>query len=168
MTGTPAARRILPLVAGLALLWAGAAAAGEPATPPAPAGVETEFLALLNDTRASVGLAPLQLEGGLVEFARGHARAMVRRGDLFHSETAARAAAAPSGWRRLGENVGVGSTPERLHALFMSSPRHRGNILGDYSGVAVGAERAPDGQLYVTVLFLKRARLPQAQLARRD
>ena len=67
----------------------------------------------------------------------------------------------------MGENVGVGSTPERLHALFMNSPRHRDNILGDYSGVAIGAQRASDGQVYVTVVFLKRANLPQAQLARK-
>lgn len=169
VNGTPAARRLLPIIVGLALLWAHAAGAGEPGTTPAgAAGIETEFYSLLNGTRAAAGLSPLDLERGMVDFARGHTRAMVSRGDIFHSEGETRVAIAPAGWRRLGENVGMGSTPERLHALFMSSPRHRDNILGDYTGVAIGAERAPDGQLYVTVVFLKRAHAPQAQLASRD
>jgi uncharacterized protein YkwD len=169
VNGTPAARRLFPIIIGLALLWARAAGAGEPGTSePASLGAEAEFLSMLNGTRVAAGLAPLEQEGGMVGFAREHTRAMVSRGDIFHSESGTRVAVAPAGWRRLGENVGVGSTPERLHALFMNSPRHRDNILGDYTGVAIGAERAPDGQLYVTVVFLKRANQPQAQLARRN
>jgi uncharacterized protein YkwD len=169
VNGTPLGRRIVPVIAGLLLLCASAASAGEPpAVEPATAGMEAEFLALLNGTRVAAGLSALELEGGLVRFARGHTQEMVDRGDIFHSDSSTRVAAAPAGWRRLGENVGVGSTPERLHALFMNSPRHRDNVLGDYSGVAIGAQRASDGQLYVTVVFLKRVNVPQAQLARKN
>jgi len=168
VNGIPFGRRTLHLVAALVLLGASAAAAGEPPVAGVTAGgIEAEFLGLLNGTRVAAGLAPLEVEGGLVAFARAHTRQMIDSGDIFHSENTTRVAAAPTGWRRLGENVGVGSTPERLHALFMNSPRHRDNILGDYSGVAIGAQRASDGQLYVTVVFLKRANLPQAQLARK-
>jgi uncharacterized protein YkwD len=168
VNGTPIARRIVPIIVGLALACASLAGAGEPPAGEAPAGIEAQFLAMLNGTRVAAGLAPLELEDGLVGFARGHTREMMGRGDIFHSEQGTRVAVAPAGWRRLGENVGVGSTPERLHASFMSSPHHRDNILGDYSGVAVGAARATDGQLYVTVVFVKRANLPQAQLARKN
>jgi uncharacterized protein YkwD len=165
----PLARRVLPIIAGLAILCASVVSAGEPGTiDSASVGVEAEFLSLLNGTRVAAGLSPLAPEDAMVGFARGHTREMVGRGDIFHSENATRVAVAPVGWRRLGENVGVGSTPERLHALFMNSPRHRDNILGDYTGVAIGAERTPDGQLYVTVVFLKRANLPQAQLAQKN
>jgi uncharacterized protein YkwD len=167
--GLPRARRILPVLAGLVLIVATTASAGEPpANGTGSVGTEAEFLSLLNGTRVAAGLAPLELESVMVGFARGHTREMVDRGDIFHSEQGTRLASAPAGWRRLGENVGVGSTPERLHALFMNSPGHRDNILGDYTGVAIGAQRSADGQLYVTVVFLKRANVPQAQLARKD
>ena len=168
MNGTPLARRVVPIIVGLVLACASVAGAGEPPAGEASVGIEGEFLAMLNGTRVAAGLAPLELEDGLVRFARGHTREMMDRGDLFHSEKGTRVAVAPAGWRRLGENVGVGSTPERLHASFMSSPGHRDNILGDYSGVAIGAARATDGQLYVTVVFVKRANPPQTRLAMKN
>jgi uncharacterized protein YkwD len=122
-----------------------------PAEPPE----EHRFLELINASRAAAGLAPLALEPNLVGFARSHTADMLAQGDVFHSGREARLANAPSGWRLLGENVGMGSSPERLHAAFMQSTGHRANILGDFDHLAVGVGRGDNGRLYVTVVFVK-------------
>lgn len=116
---------------------------------------ELEILALVNGTRAAASLPALQPDDALASFARSHTREMIDRGGLFHSAREGRAAVAPAGWQRIGENVGVGNTPRTLHEAFMTSPGHRDNILGDYDGVAIGAQRDEDGRLFVTVVFVK-------------
>jgi uncharacterized protein YkwD len=131
----------------------------------APDTPEFAFLSLLNESRAAALLPPLHADDTLAAFARSHTRAMVERHALFHSAHDARVASAPAGWRRLGENVGVGESAETLHAAFMNSPRHRDNVLGDYDGVAIGSERDQHGQLYVTVVFVKRGAPTTIQLA---
>ena len=130
-----------------------------------PDTTELEILALVNGTRAAASLPALQPDAWLAPFARTHTRQMMDRGGLFHSAREARATAAPAGWRRIGENVGVGHTPGTLHEAFMASPGHRDNILGDYDGVAIGADRGDDGRLFVTVVFVKRGIAGPEQVA---
>lgn len=131
----------------------------------APDTPEFAFLSLLNESRAAALLPALRADDTLASFARSHTRAMVERHALFHSAQRERSASAPPGWRRLGENVGVGESPETLHGAFMNSSRHRDNILGDYDSVAIGSERDSDGQLYVTVVFVKQGAPATIQLA---
>ena len=116
---------------------------------------ELEVVRLLNAARVAAGLGEVSLSGDLSSFAREHTATMAARGTIFHSPQRARLTRAPADWQAMGENVGMGSGAVRLHELFMESPRHRENILGDYDYVGVGADRAPDGRLYVTVVFLK-------------
>jgi uncharacterized protein YkwD len=120
------------------------------------AEAELEFLSLLNQSRAAARLPALSPDDGLATFARWHTREMIGRGELFHSATDVRRAVVPPGWQRLGENVGAGATAGTLHEAFMTSPHHRDNILGDYTAVAIGADRDREGRLYVTVVFVKR------------
>ncbi len=117
---------------------------------------EGEFLSLLNSARSAEGLAPLSVHSDLVAGARNHTSRMIARGEIFHS-TSAELGAVTSGWQVLGENVGVGPNPSVLHTAFMNSPGHRANVLGDFNFVGIGAERAPDGKLYVTFMFMKKA-----------
>jgi uncharacterized protein YkwD len=126
---------------------------------------EQEIVRLVNATRAVSGLPALSIDAGLVSFARWHTREMSERGDIFHSGKDVRVASAPAGWTRLGENVGMGGSAERLHELFMQSPGHRANVLGDFSHLAVGADRGANGRLYVTVVFVKKSH-DSPQLAR--
>ncbi len=131
------------------LLVIGTAALASPAE-------EGEFLTLLNQARSAEGLAPLAVHNDLVAGARAHTSLMVARGEIFHS-TSAELGGVTTGWQVLGENVGVGPNPSVLHTAFMNSPSHRANVLGDFNYVGIGAETAPDGKLYVTFMFMKKA-----------
>jgi hypothetical protein len=84
---------------------------------------------------------------------------MIAAGKIYHS-TSAQLSSYTTGWTQVGENVGMGPNPSILHTAFMGSPSHKANILGDYDRVGVGADRAPDGTMFVTVLFMKSASVP--------
>jgi hypothetical protein len=81
---------------------------------------------------------------------------MIANNDLYHSSSAELQAAAGSGWSAIAENVGRGGTVDSLHSAFMKSSGHKANILGDYNYVGIGTDTAPDGRLYVTVVFMKK------------
>lgn len=115
---------------------------------------EAEFVALINQSRAEAGLAPLTSYEDLADDARRHTADMIDAGTIFHS-TSAQLSSYTTGWSLLGENVGMGPNPSLLHVAFMNSPTHRSNILGPYDRVGVGAERSPNGTLFVTVLFMQ-------------
>jgi len=121
----------------------------------ADAGTESEFLSLINSTRADNGLGSLQVDGGLQAHARNHTQAMIESGGIYHSTDGELSAAAGSGWSRIGENVGRGQSASSLHSAFMASSGHQANILGDYNYVGIGTGSA-DGYLYVTVVFMKK------------
>ena len=122
----------------------------------ADSGTESEFVSLINSTRANNGLGSLQVDGGLQSHARNHTQAMIDNGGIFHSSSGELSAAAGSGWSRVGENVGKGQSPSSLHQAFMNSSGHAANILGDYNYVGVGTGTGSDGALYVTVVFMKK------------
>lgn len=121
----------------------------------ADAGQEAEFLAKINASRSAAGLAPLTMAGGLQTYARSHSADMAAAGKIYHSTSAQLAAAAGSGWSKLGENVGRGPTVSDLHTAFMNSSGHKANILGDYNYVGVGTTTS-GGYIYVTVVFMKK------------
>jgi len=58
-------------------------------------------------------------------------------------------------WRRIGENVGWGPSAQWLHTGFWNSAPHKANMLGDYNRVGIGARVEADGDVWVTVNFLK-------------
>lgn len=120
---------------------------------------ETEFVSLINQTRTAAGLGPLTGYEDLVDDARRHTAEMIAAGKIYHS-TSAQLSSYTTGWTQVGENVGMGPNPSILHTAFMASPSHKANILGDYDRVGVGADRAPDGTMFVTVLFMKSAAVP--------
>ena len=120
---------------------------------------ETEFVSLINQTRTAAGLGPLTGYEDLVDDARRHTAEMIAAGKIYHS-TSAQLSSYTTGWTQVGENVGMGPNPSILHTAFMASPSHKANILGDYDRVGVGADRAPDGTMFVTVLFMKSASVP--------
>lgn len=121
---------------------------------PAMAGPAGQFVSKINSSRAAAGLPPVESYWDLADNAASHSNLMAERGEIFHS---ANLASATSVWESLGENVGVGMDVNSLHTAFMNSPSHRGNILGNYNYVGVGVTTAPDGFMYVTVIFMKAA-----------
>jgi hypothetical protein len=145
----PAKRLWLSILLVAVSVGLGLAAVADP-------GSESEFVSLINSTRANNGLGTLQVDGGLQSHARNHTQAMIAAGDIYHSSSAELSAAAGSGWSKVGENVGRGGSPGSLHTAFMNSSGHAANILGDYNYVGVGTGSAADGTLYVTVVFMKK------------
>ncbi len=107
---------------------------------------------LINSERSSRGLNTLEVYWDLTDDARAWTAQMIADGQISHNPNLA---GVTSGWSSLGENVGVGPNVDRLHRAFMDSSGHRANILGDFNYVGVGADRAPDGNLYITVVFMK-------------
>lgn len=122
----------------------------------ADAGQNSQFLSLINSTRAANGLGPLSVDGGLASHASKHTAEMIAANDLYHSSSAELAAAGGSGWEKLAENVGRGGSVSSLHDAFMASAGHKKNILGDFNWVGIGTGTAADGRLYVTVVFMKK------------
>jgi uncharacterized protein YkwD len=146
----------------------GTALAGTYAPPSAPAPVvlpaglvssdeETQFVALINASRAGAGLAPLVVDSELVTYARSHTAEMAAPGKIYHS-TNKQLTEVSSGWTLLGENVGLGPNVLVLHDAFMKSPSHRDNILGGFNHVGVGTTYDAKGTLFVTVIFMQRAK----------
>ncbi len=120
---------------------------------PAQAGTEGAFLSKINASRSAAGLAPVSVHSDLVPDARAHSAEMMAAGEIYHTSSLG---AVASGWEALAENVGAGPSVDSLHAAFMNSAGHRRNILGDYNYVGIGVSQSDSGQLWVTVIFMRK------------
>jgi hypothetical protein len=143
------ARSLLVLVAAVAMVLGLVVPASAQTVEP---GLETKLVSLTNQERTSRGLAPLQLELQLTRIARDWSTRMAAQGSLSHRPNLG--GAIIGSWQRVGENVGVGPSVERIHDAFMNSTGHRNNVLGDYSRIGVGIYEV-GGRYWITVNFLK-------------
>ena len=117
-----------------------------------PRKAEVRFLEITNDERTTAGLAELRLDPELSAVARKHTTQMVAKGELRHSSATALRTRVTN-WTSLGENVGVGADPTRLHDAFMSSESHRSNVLNHrYKHIGIGT-LIDDGRMWVTLVF---------------
>ncbi|MDG2114295.1 MAG: CAP domain-containing protein, partial [Actinomycetota bacterium] len=117
---------------------------------------ETEILAMHNAHRAANGLEALVRDPSLDAVARDWTSQMAT-GEVLSHRTDLRQQVesnVTTEWRRIGENVGWGPSPEWLHDAFVDSPGHNANILGNYNRVGIGAALDDDGDLWVTLNFL--------------
>ena len=132
----------------------------------APAATDSQHLSRetfnrVNAVRQGEGLAPLRWDNAAAEEARRHCAAISSGQRPFgHDGFADRIGRL----RRLlrirsgAENVGS-VTPEGAPArwtveLWLRSPGHRGNMLGDYQAGGVGVSQGPDRKICVTQIFL--------------
>ncbi len=122
--------------------------------PGALAASEDSLLAMINDERESRGLPALISHWDLADDAEAHSAAMMEADNLHHNPNLG---SVTTGWVALGENVGVGPDVAAIHAAFMTSPPHRGNVLGDFTHIGIGGVRAAENELWVTVVFMKTA-----------
>lgn len=115
-------------------------------------GGQERTIYLTNRDRAAYGRAALAVDGQLLAKAEIWAAKMARDGRIAHSSLTS---GAPGCWRSLGENVGVASSPDRLHQAWMASSSHRANILnGVFTHVGVGiVERG--GRYYGVQVFMR-------------
>lgn len=124
-----------------------------PTTADADAADESRLYALTNGERSAAGLPALATSSDLAAAARRHATWMASNNVLSHSDLVASYGGAAAGWTWLGENVGVGSTADEVHALFMASASHRATILSSATVVGIGAVRDSSGRLWVAEAF---------------
>jgi uncharacterized protein YkwD len=120
--------------------------------PGAFAASEDSLLARINEERGAQGLGALVSHWDLVDDAEAHSQVMMATENLHHNPNLGNVT---TGWVSLGENVGVGPTVSSIHTAFMASPPHRGNVLGDFTHVGIGAVRASENRMWVTVVFMK-------------
>ena len=124
---------------------------------------EADFVARVNATRASVGLAPLTVDSQLTSLARGWAGQM-RDGVCGEGNNICHAGSLSSGvsrqWEKLGENVGTGPSVGDVMPAFIASPSHYANIVDpSYTHIGVGVVW-DGGRLYTTHRFMAVAAPP--------
>ena len=112
---------------------------------------------LVNTARASASLPVLQRSGVLDALAQNQAQRMRAEGRIFHNvELPDQALAAGIHWSAMGENVGVGASPEAVEQAFMESEHHKANILdGRFEWIGVGVAWDDIGTVYVTQVFAR-------------
>jgi len=126
--------------------------------PPRP-DLEAQMLALVNQERASTGLAALTLDPSLTEVARQHSADMLARGYFAHTspdghDLADRLAAAGITYRIAGENLALAPTLQLAHSGLINSPEHRENILRpEFGRVGIGIMDGGVHGLMVTQVF---------------
>jgi uncharacterized protein YkwD len=150
-------RRLTTLVAVAVCLTlvpvaAHATAIRSTSTPKVQASAARKLYENTNASRVHHHLRRLKRAYALTDEANGHARAMARRGTLFHSSGPKRYGVRCWTW---GENVGYTSgSIFQLHRAFMKSISHRRNVLNrSFHRVAIGAATDNRGRLFVTLFF---------------
>lgn len=108
---------------------------------------------LVNQSRSSSGLHTLKHDNTAKEKAQAWAEHLAATNKLAHSNLSS---GMDGGWKRLGENVGYGSSIDKVHSQFMSSTGHRNNILsGGYTHVGTGVAQG-HGRTFVVQVFVQR------------
>lgn len=134
---------------------------------------EASLFNLINEDRAAQGLSVLALDPDLTAIARSHSKDMYDRHYFDHYAPSpgpvtpmdrylAFLGHRPS-FAMVGENIyyrSITDVPEQTanqaEAAFMNSPGHRANILQPrFTKAGVGFYRAPNGQYWVTEMFLR-------------
>lgn len=125
----------------------------------ADAGDAARLLALTNQVRASQGLPALTTDPQLTAVAQAWATELAGRGVISHNPSVR---AQVTGWKVLGENVGVGGNVDAIHAGLVASPTHYANLIDPaYTKVGFGIVR-PDARIFVVELFMLPASAPPA------
>src|SRR4051794_28878810 len=118
----------------------------------ADAGDEAHLLALTNQVRAGQGVGALAIDSRLTSVAQAWAVQLAANGVLSHN------ASLPSqvtGWKTLGENVGVGGTVDAVPAGFVASPTHYENLVDPaFTKVGFGFVR-PDARIFIVEVFMQ-------------
>jgi uncharacterized protein YkwD len=129
------------------------------ASAPYDSQAERQLLDLANQALAEAGLAPLQIDEGLMRAARKHSALMASQKQLSHDLPGEPglpqrlAATSTLQFSAEGENVGVGPSVSELHRGFMRSPHHRDNLLNPDYNVAGFAVVRNGNMIYVTEDF---------------
>ena len=133
-----------------------------PSTPPASTDAwTTEFMNLINNHRASIGLSPLTHVAGLAKIVTTHSEEMATHAVAFgHDGFSTRCADSRTvlgGGNWCGENVAMGqTTPQAAYTSWMNSPGHKANIENTRAThTGFGYAKSSSGTYYWTQIFLQ-------------
>lgn len=122
-----------------------------------------EMYNIINQRRAENGLAPLQLDGTLIQVASFRAAEMAHldngTSQISHTRPNGQSFSSVAkiygvGYSVIGENIcDVLSSPASAMSGFMNSPGHKANILGNFTSVGIGVAQASDGTYYWAQIF---------------
>ena len=117
---------------------------------------EAQFVAKINDLRASKGLPPMTPNPGLAATACTWNDQMIAAGQISHDPNLANEieSVVPD-WSKGGENVGMGGTIDSLFDAFVASPGHYKNLVDpDFSLIGVCVGRDASNKLFTTHRFV--------------
>jgi hypothetical protein len=118
-----------------------------------PSAAES-FIADINALRASHGIGALRENSTLDSMAHNWSLHLEGVGSLSHNPGLT--SQAPSTWRKLGENVGVGPSVSALQTAFTNSPEHYANMVdGSFNQIGVDVEIDSNGALWVTEDYME-------------
>lgn len=123
--------------------------------------ITEDILYYTNKFRASKGLQPLVLNEVMSKEAQVHSQNMARKKTAFgHKGFDKRTRNIKQALGRgsaFAENVAYGHLDGKgVVDIWIDSPGHRKNLLGDYEYIGIGIAEAKDGSLYFTQIFLAR------------
>ena len=146
---------VATLVAAAVLATTGVVPAGAAGTS-AAGDAESSFFHLLNQSRASAGLPPLQADPALAATSRTWSANMSAQNRLYHDPNLLSiVASVEPRWQSGAENVGVGYSTPTLHKAFMESPAHRASMMSNrFNRVGIGVVYNGT-KIWVTVRFVE-------------
>lgn len=122
--------------------------------------MEEDILVLINKYRKKHGLARLEMADQISAEAEKHSRNMATGHTSFgHSgfdDRLNRLMRKLPGANAGAENVAYGArTAEHVVDMWLNSPGHRKNIVGNYNLTGIGAVKGKDGTTFYTQIFIR-------------
>jgi hypothetical protein len=115
---------------------------------PAQADLPSDLVTLVNNLRVGVSAAPLATDPTLTSAAQQWANHMASTGVLAHNPNLA--TQAPSGWTKIGENIGDGFSLTGVFNALVASPDHYANMVDrTFNRTGVGVATDSRGQVWV-------------------
>ena len=128
--------------------------------------VEQQFVAKINDLRASKGLGQLTVDAQLTSIARAWSANMAKAGAISHNPNLG--TQVTESWVKLGENVGTGADVSTLFQAFVNSPHHYANLVDPaFTHLGVGVVISADGTIWTSHEFMQLGAAPVAAPAPR-
>ncbi|MCJ7781398.1 MAG: CAP domain-containing protein [Acidimicrobiia bacterium] len=111
---------------------------------------ESQFVSLINDLRASVGVPALAVVGELRSYARNWSQHMSESGTFEHSNVYD----IPGPWQSVAENIATSTSVQNAFNGLVSSSGHYANMVDpDFTEIGSGVWIDTDGKLWVTHVF---------------
>lgn len=115
------------------------------------ASKEAQFVGLINELRAEVGVSALATDSGLTSYARDWSHTMWETDDFKHSNISTLLG---KPWSTVGENIALGWSVQSLFDALKDSPGHYNNMVNEsFTHIGVGVWVEDSGRMWTTHVF---------------